>query len=475
MQQKTAASVQPGTALALLCVAQFVNVLGVTVVIIALPAIGKSLGLTGANLQWVVSAYALFFGSFLLLCGRAADLYGRRLFFMVGLGVFVVASLVCGVTNALPILVAARAVQGIGAAMVLPAALSILTVIFPEGAQRDRAVGVWTAVAAGGGAAGFFLGGVISEALGWQWVFFLNVPVGLLGIILAPKLLPESRDAQASRQLDVLGAGCITVGLLLLIYGFTRAEDVGFGFSTFRLLGLAIGMILAFLVVEARVKNPLMPLGVWRSGRLTGSSLVSFALTATTSAAAVIGTLYLQNILGYSPTATGLAYAPFSIAVVIGSLFGSGLAARVGPKWTMTAGLTVVALAMLVSSLIGTTSGFSYLMTGIVLSGLGLGCAAVASTAAGVSAVTENERGLASGLLNAAAQLGTALGIAVLGTVAAARTNMVAGAGDSGVAVVMGYQLAFLVAAGIAVVGTFIAFRLIHGAKAQKTGEGRVS
>ena len=474
MQQKTATGVHPGIALALLCVAQFVNVLGVTVVIVALPAIGKSLGFTGANLQWVVSAYALFFGSFLLLCGRAADLYGRRLFFMVGLGVFVVASLICGVTNALPVLVAARAVQGIGAAMVLPAALSILTVMFPEGAQRDRAVSVWTAVAAGGGAAGFFLGGVVSESLGWQWVFFLNVPVGLFGMVLAPKFLPESRDAQTSRRLDVLGAGCITVGLLLLIYGFTRAEEVGFGLSTFGLLGLAVGTILAFLVVEARVENPLMPLRVWRSGSLTGSSLVSFALTATTSAAAVIGTLYLQNILGYSPTATGLAYAPFSIAVVIGSLFGSGLVARVGLKWTMTAGLVVVAAAMLVSSMIGTTSGFSYLMAGIVLSGLGLGCAAVASTAAGVSAVAENERGLASGLLNAAAQIGTAIGIAVLGTVAAARTDMVAGGGKSGAAVVTGYQFAFVIATGVAIVSALIAYRLIHSAKAQ-TGEGRVS
>lgn len=471
MQQKTATGVNPGIALALLCVAQFVNVLGVTVVIVALPTIGESLGLTGANLQWVISAYALFFGSFLLLCGRAADLYGRRLFFMVGLGVFVVASFVCGVTNALPVLVAARAIQGIGAAMVLPAALSILTVIFPKGVQRDRAVGVWTAVAAGGGAAGFFLGGVVSESLGWRWVFFLNVPVGLLGIILAPKVLPESRNAQASHRLDVLGAACITVGLLLLIYGFTRAEEVGFGLGTLGLVGLAVSTILAFLVVESKVENPLMPLRIWRSGSLTGSSLVSFALTATTSAAAVIGTLYLQNILGYSPTATGLTYAPFSIAVVIGSLFGSRLVARVGLKWTMTAGLIVVAIAMLVSSLIDTTSGFSYLMVGIVLSGLGLGCAAVASTAAGVSAVTENERGLASGLLNAAAQIGTALGITVLGTVAAARTGMVAEAEKSGAAVVVGYQFAFLVAAGVAIVSALVAFHSLHSGKAQTKGE----
>lgn len=475
MQQKMAKSVQPGIALALLCVAQFVNVLGVTVVIVALPVVGKALGLTSANLQWVVSAYALFFGSFLLLCGRAADLYGRRLFFRLGLGVFVVASFVCGVTNNLWLLVAARAVQGIGAAMVLPAALSLLTVIFPEGTGRDRAVGIWTAVAAGGGAAGFFLGGLVSESLGWEWVFFLNVPVGLLGIVLAPRLLPESRDARASRRLDMLGAACITMGLLLLIYGFTRAEENGFGLGTLGLLGLAVGTILAFLVVEARVENPLMPLRIWRSSRLTGSSLVSFALTSTTSAAAVIGTLYLQNILSYSPTATGLAYAPFSIAVVIGSLLGSRLVARVGPKWTMTVGLIAVAVAMLLSSRIAVTNGLPYLMSGIVVSGLGLGCAAVASTAAGVSAVGDDERGLASGLLNAAAQLGTAIGIAVLGTVAAARTGMIAGDEESVAAVVTGYQFAFLVAAGVAIVSAFIAFRLMQSAKAEVTGEKQVA
>ena len=440
-------------------------------VIVALPAIGSSLGLTGANLQWVVSAYALLFGSFLLLCGRAADLYGRRLFFMVGLGVFVAASLVCGIANDLRVLVAARAVQGIGAAMVLPAALSLLTVIFPEGTERDRAVGVWTAVAAGGGAAGFFLGGLVSESLGWQWVFFLNVPVGLLGIVLAPKLLPESRDTQASRQLDFLGAACVTTGLLLLIYGFTKAEENGFSLSTLGLLGLAVGAILAFLGVEARVKNPLMPLRIWRSRRLTGSSFVSFALTATTSAAAVIGTLYLQNVLNYSPTATGLAYAPFSIAVVIGSLFGSRFVARVGPKWTMTVGLIAVAIAMLLSSRIAITDGLPYLMAGIILSGIGLGCAAVASTAAGVSAVGDDERGLASGLLNAAAQLGTAIGIAVLGTVAAARTGKIAGGGESVAATVTGYQFAFVVAAGVAIVSTFVTFRLMQSAKVKVKGE----
>lgn len=464
MPQRIETGVHSGTALALLCIAQFVNVLGVTVVIVALPAIGGSLGLAGADLQWVVSAYALFFGSFLLLCGRAADLYGRRLFFMVGLGVFVVASFICGVANDLSVLISARAVQGLGAAMVLPAALSLLSTIFPVGAQRDRAVGIWTAVAAGGGAAGFFLGGVVSEALGWQWVFFLNVPVGLIGMALAPKFLPESRDTEAPHRLDVGGAACITVGLFLLVYGFTRAEEAGFSPRTLGILGLAVGATLAFFAVEARVANPLMPLRVWRRGSLTGSCLVSFALTATTGSAAVIGTLYLQNVLGYSPTATGLAYAPFSLAVVIGSLVGARFVSRIGLRSTMVVGLVLVSLAMVVSAGIGAEDGLSYLLAGIVLSGLGLGGAAVASTTAGVSAVAENERGLASGLLNAAAQIGTAIGIAALGSVAAARTGAIAG--ESAAASVAGYRLAFMVAAGVAIVGALAALVLIRGTEA---------
>jgi EmrB/QacA subfamily drug resistance transporter len=462
VQQTTRTGIQQGVALALLCIAEFVNVLGVTVVIVALPAIGESLGLADADLQWVASAYALVFGSFLLLAGRAADLYGRRLFFMAGLGMFVGASLICGMADTLPMLVAARAVQGLGAALVLPAALSTLATIFPEGAPRDRAVGIWTAIAAGGGAAGFFLGGVISEALSWRWVFLLNVPMGLLGIVLAPLLLPESRDTRTSRQLDIGGAACVTVGLLLLIYGFTRAEEAGFTLGTLGVFGLALGALLTFFALEARVSHPLVPPRVWRSGDLTGSSLVAFALTATTSAGAVIGTLYLQNVLGYSATATGLAYAPSSVAVVVGSLVGTVLISRVGRKPAMIAGLVLVLLAMLISSQISAAGGFTFLLTGIIVSGLGLGCASVASTATGVSAVAENEGGLASGLLNAAAQVGTAVGIAAL-TLVAARAN--ASGGEAATALVGGYQLAYLVASGIAACGVLAVFCLVRSAE----------
>lgn len=448
--------------LAILCVAEFVNVLGVTVVIVALPAIGEALGLEGTDLQWVASAYALVFGSFLLLCGRAADLYGRRLFFIIGLATFVSAALVCGLANSLPLLVAARAVQGLGAAMVLPAALSLLTTMFPEGGSRDRAVSIWTAVAAGGGAAGFFLGGVISDTLGWRWAFWLSVPVGLLGIVLAPAFLPESRNVRASRRLDIPGAVCVTVGLLLLIYALTLAEKTGFGFLTVGVLGLSLVTLFTFFLIEAKVTHPLVPPRMWRLERLTGSSLVAFCLTAATSAGAVIGTLYLQNILGYSAAATGLAYAPFSVAVVVASLLGGRVTRTFGHKPVMIAGLLIVALAMLVSSAIAPEGGTVFLIAGIVVSGLGLGGASVASTAAGVSAVTEDEGGTASGLLNASAQIGTAVGIATLTLVAAAHALSAAGGEPSVVALVEGYRLAYLVAAGIAVFGVLAVGLLIR-------------
>lgn len=451
-------------ALALLCAAQFIDVLGVTVVIVALPSIGQSLGLSGSGLQWVASSYALFFGGFLMVCGRASDLYGRRRLFAAGLAVFTAASLACGLATSGLALILARAVQGLGAAIAVPAALSMLTELFPEGSERDRAVGVWTAVAAGGGAAGFFLGGVITDALGWRWVFLLNVPVGVVGLVLTRVLLEEGRDASAARRLDLSGATTITAGLVLLISAFTRAGDAGFRDpATLGLLTSALVLILAFLWVEDRAANPLIPLGVFRLPDVSSGALAAFTLTATTSSAGVLGALYLQEVLGYSPTATGLAYAPSSLSVIAGSLTGSWLAGKLGLRTVMTSGLLMVAVAMLVTSGISADGGLAYLLAGIVVSGLGLGCASVAATSAGVSAVAEGERGLASGLLNTAAQVGTALGIAALLAFAAARAGSPAtGQGITPEALVEGYRAAYFAATVIAtlgLLGTMFLFR----------------
>jgi MFS family permease len=283
-----------GAALVLLCVAQFVDVLDVNAVIVALHSIGRDLGFSQAGLQWVVSAYVLFFAGFLLLSGRVADLWGRRRTFVAGLAVFTAASLCCGLSVSPGMLVVLRAVQGLGAAITAPAALSIITTIFAEGRERDRAVAAWTAVAAGGGAAGLLLGGLITDVLGWEWIFFVNVPVGAAGIALSHALLPESRDPAASSRLDLLGAGTVTSGLVLLVLGLTRTEEAGFGSpSTLMTLGLSAAFFGAFVLVERRAADPLVPLKLFRLGGLVGAAMVAFALTAATAPVGVLVTLYL--------------------------------------------------------------------------------------------------------------------------------------------------------------------------------------
>lgn len=451
---------RPRAALALLSVAQFVDVLGITIAIVALPSIQRDLGFPQQDLQLVVSIYALFFGGFLMLTGRAADLYGRRRMFMAGLALFASGSLACGLASAPGFLVVARAAQGLGAALVVPAALSMLTVAFSEGAARNRALGVWTAAAAGGGAAGFFLGGVITGALGWRWVFLVNVPVAAVSVALAPVLLAESRDPEASRRLDMAGAAMITGGLFFLIYGFTRAQDAGVAsFSSWGSLVLALMLLVGFRLVEQRAENPMVPLGLFHSPALMGANLVAFVLTAVTSPASMLATLQLQQVLGYSPSAAGIAFVPFSLSVVVASFVGSWLIGRIGARATMVSGLIVVGAAMVIFSGISIDGGLAYVVMGGSLSGFGLGCAAVASTAAGTSAASRDDRGLVSGLLNTAAQVGHAVGIAVLVTIAATRTDALAvGREPTAADVVSGFRLAFYVGATIALAGALAAF-----------------
>ncbi len=449
-------------ALALLCVAQFVNVLDVNVAIVALPSIQRDLGFSDEDLQWVVSAYVLLFAGFLLLAGRMADLFGRRRMFMTGLGLFAVASLVCGLAGSPAMLLVGRAAQGLGAAITAPAALSIITTIFPEGRERNRALGVWTAVAAAGGAAGLVLGGVITDGLGWEWVFLVNVPIGLLGVALAPLLLAESRSPAASRQVDLAGAVTVTGGLVLLVYGFTRAEEVGFGsYATLITLGLSATFIIVFLIVESRIANPLVPLDVFRSRNLIGASLVAWALTAATTSTAVLSTIYLQRILDYSAAFSGLAGLPFSLSVIAGAGIGSRLTSRIGARATMVSGLVSIAAGTLLLGGISAEQGLVYVMVNATLSGLGIGCASVASTATGTSALGGGEQGLASGLLNSSAQVGTALGLAALVTIAAARTDILAGGDPTPEAIVEGFRWAFYAGAGIATAGCLVALFVV--------------
>jgi len=451
--------------LALLCVAQFVVVLDVTIVAIALPEIRADLGFSRAGLQWVVSAYTLVFGGFLMLAGRAADLYGRRRLFVVGLVVFSGASLLCGLAGSPEFLVAARVLQGIGAAIVSPSALSALTAAFPEGEGREGAVGAWTAAAAGGGAAGWVLGGFLAGGPGWEWVFFVNVPIGVLGVALTPVLLSESRDPSAPPRLDFWGAATVTAGLVLLVYGLTRAEESGFA-ATGVLAALTAALVLlgGFVAVEGRVRYPLVPLGVIRSRRLVGANLAALVLTAATTPPIFLCALYAQEVLGLPPERAGLLFAPVNLAVIGGSVLGPRIAGAVGERAAMVLGLGATSLGAFTLLGISPEGGIGRLLPAFVLMGSGLGIASVASTAAGTSAAGEKQ-GLGSGLLNSAAQVGTALGLAVLVPLAAARADVLGG--DPAQALVGGYRWAFVGAAALALLGALLVFWLVRGKEAR--------
>jgi EmrB/QacA subfamily drug resistance transporter len=445
-------------------------VLDATIVAIALPEIQADLGFSRAGLQWVISAYTLVFGGFLLLAGRAADLWGRRRLFMVGLVVFSGASLACGLALSPLWLLVGRVGQGLGAAIVAPSALSSLTTAFPEGEGRGRALGVWTAAAAGGGATGWLLGGLLTGGLGWEWVFFINVPVGLLGVALAPLLVSESRDDTAPPRLDVAGAVSVTAGLTLLVYGITRVQEAGLASPvTLVALGSSVVFLVGFVAVERWVPYPLVPLGIFSSPVLLGANLVALALTAATTPPMLLCTLYVQQVLGFPPAAAGLVFPPFNIAVIGGSLLGPRLVTRLGPRVTMVGGLLAIGAGAVCFLGIGPHGGgyLWYLIPGFVLMGAGLGCASVASTASGISAADGGLQGLASGLLNSAAQIGTVLGLAILIPLSAARSEALAGTVPEGVALVEGFRLAFLGAVGIAACGILISLLLVSTKKPQ--------
>jgi EmrB/QacA subfamily drug resistance transporter len=458
--------------LALLCVAQFVDVLDVNAVVVALPAIGRTFALPVAELQWVVTAYVLVFAGFLLLAGRLADLLGRRRLFMAGLLIFTLASLGCGLASGPLTLFGARAVQGLGAALTAPAALAIITTSFAEGAQRHAALAVWTGVAAGGGAAGLVVGGLVTDALGWQWVFFVNVPVGLTALALSPVLVPESRPEHASRQLDVAGALSVTAGLALLVFAFSHAERAGFGAAiVWMALAAALAFLALFVLVELHVRAPLVPLRIFRARELVGATTVAAVLTASTSSAGVLSTLYLQDVRGYAASVAGLAALPLSLAVIAGSAAAPRSMRRRGARATVSAGLAGVALAALVASRIEAGAGLGYVLAAAALAGLGLGAASVAATAVGSSSVPEDDRGLASGLLTTAAQIGTALGLAVFLSLASTRAASLADGPPGAEALVSGYRTAYIAAGLLAAAGLLVAWRLLPRASAgQRVG-----
>jgi len=433
---------------ALLCLAQFVVVLDATIVAIALPAMQADLGLSTTALQWVITAYTLAFGGCLLAAGRLPDRIGRRRAFAAGLSLFALASLACGLAPSGPALLAARAVQGLGAAVVAPAALALLTTAGPTGRAHARALAWWTAAAAGGGASGWVIGGLLSGLLDWRWVFFVNLPVCAAAVVLTPRVLPERR-ARSTARLDVAGAALATAGLaaLVLTLAFVQARGIAAP-ATLAALAAAVVLLAAFARVEARAADPLLGGALLRRPDVLEPNAVAAVLTATTTPPMFLCTLYAQQVLGLDPAAAGLLFPPFNLAVVAGSFAGPRLAARVGGRRAMAGGLLTVAagaLALLVIAPGG--SAPASLMGGFVLMGAGLGVASVASTSRGTAALAGSDQGLASGLLSTSAQVGTVLGLAVITSVAAARTAAV-GPGPAGQ--VAGYELGFVLAAGVA-------------------------
>ena len=414
-------------ALALLCIAQFVVVLDVTIVAVALPSVQRDLGFSSSDLQWVLTGYVLVFGGFLVPAGRAADRIGRRRMLAAGLALFALASLACALVQSAGALVALRALQGLGAALTAPAALALLTATFAPGATRRRALAAWTAAAAGGGSAGWLLGGLLTQTLGWRAVFAVNVPVGLAGAVLVTRRLTESRGSRA--PLDLLGAATITGGLGLVVLGLTRVQQAGLLAPT-ALVPLALGAALlgAFAAVERRVAHPLLAPGALRARSFAAANAAALALTAATTPPVFLIVLHEQRDLGHGAIATGLTCAPVNVAVVAGSLAGPRLISAAGTRAVLGGGLAAVAAGALVLAAGG-------LLPGLVLMGAGLGAASVAATEAGAGALGDDATGLASGLLNAAAQIGTALGLAVLVGVAAARGTAAAEAGAAALAV----------------------------------------
>jgi EmrB/QacA subfamily drug resistance transporter len=444
-------------------------VLDASIVNVALPSIGEALDFSQENLSWVVNGYVLTFGGFLLLGGRLADLLGRRRIFMVGLGIIVVASLAAGFANTEGQLIAARAAQGLGAAIISPAALSIVSTIFSDGSERNKALGAWGAVAGGGGAAGVLLGGILTDGLGWEWVLWVNVPVGLVVLALAPRLIPESRSESATRHFDTFGAVTVTAALSVLVYGIVDAESAGWGSAqTIGLLAGSVALFGLFYAIERRSKAPLVPFAIFRKRTLTGANSVGLLVGASLFSMFFFVTLYMQQVLGYSAIEAGLAYLPLSVAIILSAGIASQLVTKVGFKPVLAVGMLLITAGLAWFSQISADGSFASDILGpSLLAGVGLGFAFVPTTIAAVSGIENKEQGLASGLINTSQQIGGAIGLAVLATVANSKTTEVmAGAGGDPSqlpnALVEGFQSAFLGGAVIALAGFALTLVLIR-------------
>ena len=456
-------------ALAVIVTAQFMVVLDVAIVNVALPSIKTDLNFSQENLQWVITAYSIFFGGFLLLGGRLADLFGRRLLFMSGLGLFTISSLLDGLAWSEASLIVFRGLQGFGAAMMSPAALSILTTTFEEGRERNRALGIWGAVAGSGGATGVLLGGVLTSAFSWPWIFYVNVPVGIAVIAVSPWLLRESRADLPDRYFDVAGAATITAGLMLLVYGMTRAAQHGWGTPASVGLLTASGVLIAsFFLIEARSKAPLLPLRILRLRTLAGSNLSALIASGAVFSQFFLLTLYMQQVLHYSALKTGVAYIGLTVTTIALSAVAQALVTRLGVRSVLPFGLALSAVALVLFAQLPVDGHyFRDLFPGFIVSGLGLAFVFIPMSIGALTGVRPADAGIASGLISTSQQIGGAIGVAAATTIATTFTahyvDSHAGISPlSGAALTHGFQIAFYALAATAAVAAGLAALLIE-------------
>jgi len=453
-----------GLALGLILVAQLLVVIDVSIVTLALPAIQRGLGFSPVGLQWVISAYALAFGGFLLLGGRSADLLGRRRVLIAGVGLFTAGSLACGLASSAGMLVAARTAEGLGAAMMAPAALSLILAMFAEGAERNKALGAFGAVSGAGGAIGVLAGGMLTTWLSWRWIFFVNLPVGALILAGARPLLPESRTELGHHRFDVAGAVTVTGGLSVLVYAVASASSHGWAsVTTALLLAAAAALIGVFVVIEARSAAPLLTLSFFANRTVTAANLAGLLLGALMFPMFVFLSLDMQQVLGYSAIKTGLAFLVIAVGMIVSSGLAQGLVTRIGARAVLTAGLLAFAAAQVLFIRLPVAGSYTtHLLPGFLIVAAALGLAVVGDFIASASGVRPADAGLASGLINTSQQIGGAVGIAVATSIATARTANLLRTGHSpAVALTGGFHSAFALTAGLALAGAVVAITLI--------------
>jgi len=476
--------VNPWLVLVLVCMAQFMVILDATIVNVALPSIQTDLDMSDADLQWIVNAYTLMFGGFLLLGGRAGDLAGRKKVFLVGIVVFTVASLLNGLAPSSEFLIVFRGVQGLGAALIAPAALSIITTTFAEGAERTKAMGVWAAIAVGGGAVGLVLGGVLTTALSWPWIFFVNVPVGIAVFVLSLRFVPESKDEHAHKSFDIAGAVTVTAGLLALVYGIVKAQEKGWtSLHTGGFFALAVVLLVAFVVIERRSAEPLVRLDIFRVRTVRAANVVMFLVAAGLFAMFYFNTLYLQRVLGYSALEAGLAFLPFTAGIIIGAGLSQKLVASLGAREVPLIGMPLAIVGLLLFTRLQPDSSYvTDLLPGIMLASIGMGLVFVPITLIATSGIPSDDAGLASGLFNTSQQVGGALGLAILATLAVDATqNTLTDLGrqpseaDQAQALVDGFHVAYLGSALLIGVAFFALLFLLRRQDVVAVGEGELA